>query len=99
GRRTGAVFLSHARPIPRRRPSAREGGSMTRPRSLRRLMIAGSIAFAGATLAVMIGTALLFITLQRHFERDTRTRLAEQHAADEIVTSIYGQILASYRQL
>jgi len=67
--------------------------------SLRRRLIIGSTVFAVAATAVMIGTGVLFVSAQRGFERDAQARFAEQHAADEIVTSVYGQILASYRQL
>jgi signal transduction histidine kinase/CheY-like chemotaxis protein len=72
---------------------------MRRPRSLRQLLLFGTIAFAVAAVAVMAGTMLLFGSLRRDVERDTSLRLAEESAADEITASVYGQILAAYQQL
>ena len=72
---------------------------MTPPRSLGRLLLIGATAFAAAGGVVMIGIIVLFGSLQRDVERDASARLAEQHAADDIMTSVYGQILASYQQL
>ncbi len=72
---------------------------MTRRRSLRRLLLVGTTLFAVAAAGLMIGIMLLFGSLRRAAERNTRARLIEQHAADEIVTAVYGQILASYQQL
>src|SRR5688572_21613099 len=70
-----------------------------RPRSLRRLLIAGTAAIAVTGGGVMIAIILLFTSLRRNFEQDMHARLVEQRAADEIMTSVYGQILASYQQL
>jgi len=72
---------------------------VTRRRSLRQLLLLGTIGFAVAAGGVMVGIVLLFGSLRRVVERDTSARLVEQHAADEIVTAVYGQILASYQQL
>jgi signal transduction histidine kinase len=72
---------------------------MTATRSLRQRLILGSTVFALAAAGVTIGTSALFISLQRSLDSEAQARSAEQHAADEIVTSVYGQILASYRQL
>jgi C4-dicarboxylate-specific signal transduction histidine kinase len=72
---------------------------VTRFRSLRQLLLVGAMAFALAAGGVMVGIMLLFGSLRRDVERDTSARLAEQRAADDIVTSVYGQILASYHQL
>lgn len=47
----------------------------------------------------MLGTMLLFDSMRGSVERDTSLRLSEQHAADEITSSVYGQILAAYQQL
>lgn len=46
-----------------------------------------------------MGFVLLFGTLRREFERDMRSSVVEQRAADEIMVSVYGQLLASYQQL
>ncbi len=70
-----------------------------RRRSLRQLLVLGTTGFAVAAGGVMVGIILLFGSLRRDVERDTSARLAEQHAADEIVTAVYGQLLASYQQL
>jgi C4-dicarboxylate-specific signal transduction histidine kinase len=72
---------------------------VTRRRSLRQLLLVGITAFAVAAGSVFVAIMLLFGSLRRNLERDTNSRLAEQHAADEIVTAVYGQILASYQQL
>lgn len=72
---------------------------MSRRRSLRQLLLLGTIAFAVAASALMLGTMVLFESLRSDVERGTSLRLSEQHAADEITTSVYGQILAAYQQL
>jgi C4-dicarboxylate-specific signal transduction histidine kinase len=72
---------------------------MKRPTSLRRLLQVGTFAFALMGGCVMVAMAVMFVSLRRNFEQDVRARMVEQHAADEIVMSVYGQLLASYRQL
>ncbi|MEO7793391.1 MAG: ATP-binding protein [Thermoanaerobaculia bacterium] len=72
---------------------------MSQPRSLRQLLFLGTIGFAVAASAVLGGTFLLFESSRREVERDTHQLLSEQRAADEITTSLYGQILAAYQQL
>ena len=72
---------------------------MTRRRSLRQLLLVGTIGFAVAASGLMVGIMLLFGSLRRDVERDTSARLTEQRAAEEIVNAVYGQILASYQQL
>ncbi len=72
---------------------------MRRQRSLRQLLLVGTTAFAVAAGGLMVGILVLVGSLQRVAERDARARLAEQQAADEIVTAVYGQILAAYQQL
>lgn len=72
---------------------------MSRRRSLRQLLLLGTIAFAVAASALMLGTLVLFESLRSDVERGTSLRLSEQHAADEITTSVYGQLLAAYQQL
>lgn len=72
---------------------------MTRRRSLRQLLLIGTTVFAVAAGAMMVGVMVLFASLRSNVERETSARLAEQRAADEIATSVYGQILAAYQQL
>ncbi|MEO8197937.1 MAG: ATP-binding protein [Thermoanaerobaculia bacterium] len=72
---------------------------MNRGRSLRQLLLLGTLAFALAASLVLVGTLVLFGSMMRHLESDANLHLAEQRAADEIATSVYGQILAAYKQL
>jgi len=72
---------------------------MTRPRSLRRLMVVGSVAFVVGAGVVLAGIDLLFTSLRHEFEHDLSSSVVEQRAADEIVTTVYGQLFATYRRL
>jgi signal transduction histidine kinase/ActR/RegA family two-component response regulator len=72
---------------------------VTAPHSLRRLLVGGASAVVAAVAVVMVAVIVLFASVKRTFERDIRAGLVEQHAADEIVTTVYGQLLAAYRQL
>ncbi len=72
---------------------------MTRRRSLRQVLLIGTTVFAVTASALMVGLILLFTSVQRDAAREISSRLSEQRAADEITTSVYGQILASYQQL
>ncbi len=71
----------------------------SRGRSLQQLLLFGTIAFALAAGALILGTLVLFESMRRDVEEVTRLRLAEQNAADEITTAVYGQLLAAYQQL
>ncbi|MBP9824827.1 MAG: response regulator [Thermoanaerobaculia bacterium] len=71
----------------------------SRARSLQQLLLLGTIAFAFAAGALILGTLVLFESMRRDVEEVTRLRLAEQNAADEITTAVYGQLLAAYQQL
>ena len=71
----------------------------SRVRSLKQLLLLGTIAFAIAAGALMLGTLVLFESMRRDVEKVTRLRLSEQNAADEITTAVYGQLLAAYQQL
>ena len=82
-----------------RRPDPTRGDPLSRGRSLRRLLLLGTLAFALAASSVMVVTLVLFGSVRRDVERDAKLGLSEQHAADEIATSVYGQILAAYQQL
>ncbi len=72
---------------------------MTRRRSLRQLLLVGTSAFAVTAGAMMVGVVLIFGSVRRDAEHNANARLAEQLAADEIATLVYGQILASYQHL
>jgi C4-dicarboxylate-specific signal transduction histidine kinase len=63
------------------------------------MIVVGSTAFVVGASIVLTGFVLLFASLKRNFERDLRSGVVEQRGADEIMTSVYGQLLASYRQL
>ena len=70
-----------------------------RARSLRRLLLVGTVTIAIAAGALMVGTVALFESMRRDVEEVTRLRLSEQNAADEITIAVYGQLLAAYQQL
>jgi PAS domain S-box-containing protein len=70
-----------------------------RPRSLRRLLLGASIAFGSAAVLVVAVVAFLFVSVRREFVADLDASVAEQRAAEEIMTSVYAQMLAAYRQV
>jgi signal transduction histidine kinase len=72
---------------------------MNRLRSLRRLLLLGTVVFGVAAVAVLVGVLLLFESLRQSSERETLEHVAEQRGADEIVNAVYGQILAAYQHL
>ncbi len=51
---------------------------MSRPPSLRRLLLLGSIGFAIAASAVMLGTIVRFDSMQRDVDRERSLQLSEQ---------------------
>ncbi len=69
------------------------------PRSLRTVLVMGAGAVSVVAIALTVGTLWLFASLRRDFERELQASFDEQHSADEIVSAVYGQIVASYRQL
>ena len=72
---------------------------MTRPRSLRRLLLTGSVTAGVVALLVIGGVASLFTFIRQEFNRDLETNAKEQRTAEEIMTSVYGQLLTAYRQV
>lgn len=62
-------------------------------------MTLGATAVVLVASAVTISTVILITSMHRALDRDMRARVSEQNIADEIVASVYGQILASYRQV
>ncbi|MEO5799240.1 MAG: ATP-binding protein [Gemmatimonadales bacterium] len=72
---------------------------MRRPRSLRQLFVAGAGTIAVALALLTVGILVLFVSLRGSFERDVSAGLAEQRTADDIVTAVYGQLLAAYREV
>ncbi len=67
--------------------------------SLRRLLIGGALTMVIAAAAVTAVSVTHLVSLQRDADRDMRASALEHHVADEIVSAVYGQIMASYRQL
>jgi signal transduction histidine kinase/CheY-like chemotaxis protein len=72
---------------------------MAARRSLRRLLTLGTASLAGAVGVVMLMVIIVFVTQIRTAEREADATALEQRVADEIVTTVYGQLTAAYRQL
>lgn len=72
---------------------------MSNERSLRRLLVTGATAFAFVAGVGVLSVVVLFASLRRNYERDMRTAIDEQRAADEVVTAVYGQLVESYQQI
>lgn len=67
--------------------------------SLRRLLVGGALAMVTVAAVVTVISVSYLVSLQRDADRDARGAQLEQQSADEIVVAVYGQIIASYRQL
>ena len=72
---------------------------MRRPRSLRRLLVLGTVSFGAAAVVVLASIVVLFGSVRRTFDREERARDTEQNAAGEIGRTINEQILAAHQQL
>jgi C4-dicarboxylate-specific signal transduction histidine kinase/ActR/RegA family two-component response regulator len=71
-----------------------------RPRvSLRRLLIGGALSMVIVAGVVTVISVTYLVSLQRDADRDVRAGVLEQQTADQIIAAVYGQIMASYRQL
>ena len=71
-----------------------------RPKSsLRRIVLVGSVASSVAIAAALLGLLLLLGTMRSDLARNTETLIAQQRAADNILTEVYAQVLAAYSQI
>ena len=62
-------------------------------------MTSGAVGVVLVTTALTVLSVALITSMNEQMVRDMRSRVSEQNTADEIVASVNGQILASYRQL
>jgi C4-dicarboxylate-specific signal transduction histidine kinase/CheY-like chemotaxis protein len=68
-------------------------------RSLRGLLLVGATSFGVAAVATTAGMLGLVLSLRTDIEEQTRDLVVEQRIADRIVSSVYAQLFAAYRNL
>ena len=67
--------------------------------SLRRTLLAGSIAFGAAATAVLIGSSVASNGIREALDANNEELRAEQRIADQIVVAAYGQQIAAFRHI
>jgi len=72
---------------------------VTQTPSLRSRLLISSISLGVAGAFVIVAVAALFASAQRQFLTYLQDGVREQRAAESIMTSVYGQMLAAYDQL
>lgn len=72
---------------------------MKRKLSIRRIVLAGSVASSVAIASALIGFLLLLGSMRNDLARNTAALLAQQRAAENILTEVYAQVFAAYSQI